>query len=87
MSAVTDGSDGVALLAIYSAGLGVPFLLAAAFTGRMLRYQQALRRLSRPLQVAWGIVLVAMDTAMVSGRLSDLAFWLPRVFPWLGRIG
>jgi cytochrome c-type biogenesis protein len=66
LSAVTGVSDGVALHTVYSAGLGVPFLLAAAFTGRMLQHQQALRRLSRPLQAAGGIVLVAMGAAMVT---------------------
>lgn len=87
MAAMSGGPDGLGLLAIYSAGLGIPFILAAAFTGQMLRHQKSLRRLSRPLQVLGGLVLVAMGLAMVSGHLSDLSFWLLRAFPALGRIG
>jgi cytochrome c-type biogenesis protein len=87
LAAVSGGFDGVGLLAIYSTGLGIPFVLAAAFTGQMLRHQQTLRRMSRPLQVIGGIVLVAMGAAMISGHLTDLSFWLLRMFPSLGRIG
>lgn len=87
MAAMSGGSDALGLLAIYSAGLGIPFILAAAFTGQMLRHQNTLRRLSRPLQVIGGFVLVAMGAAMVSGHLSDFSFWLLRMFPVLGGIG
>lgn len=87
MAAVSGGLDGLALLAIYSAGLGVPFVLAAAFTAQMIRHQATLRRVSRPLQVLGGLVLIAMGIAMISGHLSDFSFWLLRTFPALGRIG
>lgn len=87
LAAVSGGTDGLALLGIYSAGLGIPFILAAAFTSQMLSHQNTLRRLSRPLQVGGGIVLIIMGVAMVSGHLSDFSFWLLRAFPALGRIG
>lgn len=87
MAAVSGGPHGLGLLAIYSAGLGLPFIFAAAFTAQMLRHQNALRRLSRPLQVLGGLVLVGMGAAMVSGHLSDFSYWLLRTFPALGRIG
>lgn len=87
MAAVSGGPHGLGLLAIYSAGLGIPFILAAAFTAQMLRHQNTLRRLSRPLQLVGGLVLIGMGVAMVSGYLSDFSFWLLRSFPALGRIG
>lgn len=87
LTAVTGGADGVGLLAVYSAGLGVPFVLAAAFTGRMLQHQHTLRRIGRPLQVAGGIVLVMMGVAMITGHLSVLAIWMLRMFPWLASLG
>lgn len=87
VAAVSDGFSGPALLAVYSVGLGVPFLLAAAFTGRMLRRQAILRRISGPLHLIAGVVMVAMGVAMVTGHLADLSFWLLRAFPGLGRVG
>jgi cytochrome c-type biogenesis protein len=79
--------DGIALLAVYSAGLGVPFLLAAAFTGGLVKHLRTLRHIGRPLQVAAGLVLVAVGVAMMTGQLSAFALWLLRTFPVLGTIG
>jgi len=84
IAAVSDTvSGGMALLAIYSLGLGVPFLLAAAFTGTFLRHMRGMGRFGRRLQIAAGAVLVLMGVAMVTGYLSTFAFWLLETFPFL----
>ena len=80
-------SEGVALLGIYSAGLGVPFLLAAAFTDRLTRRLRSIGRVGRRLHQAAGLVMIAMGVAMMTGRLSSLSYWLLDAFPVLGRIG
>lgn len=87
LAAVSGRGDGVALLGIYSAGLGLPFLLAAAFTDRMVRIQPTIRRLSRPVNAIAGAVMIVMGIAMVSGHLTIFSLWLLRVFPSLGSIG
>lgn len=79
--------DGVALLGVYSAGLGVPFVLAAAFTGTLTRHLKLLRHVGRPLQMVAGIVLVVMGIAMLTGQLTAFSWWLLRTFPVFGRIG
>ena len=81
------GAGGTALLAIYAAGLGVPFLLVALFTRELAVRMRLLRRVGWILQIAAGVVLVAMGIAMMTGRLSQFAFWLLETFPALGRIG
>jgi cytochrome c-type biogenesis protein len=78
---------GALLLAIYSLGLGVPFLIAAAFTSLFLRRMKTIRRISRPFQIGAGIILVAMGIAMITGHLTSFAFILIEAFPALGRIG
>ena len=80
-------SGGVALLATYAIGLGVPFLLAALFTRELAARLRALRRFGAALQVAGGLILVLMGVAMITGHLSVFAFWLLRTFPVLGTIG
>jgi cytochrome c-type biogenesis protein len=82
-----QGAGGTALLAIYAAGLGVPFLLVALFTRELAARMRPLRRLGWALQIIAGLVLVAMGIAMMTGRLSRFAFWLLQTFPALGRIG
>lgn len=79
--------DGVALLAIYSIGLGVPFLLAAMFTDALAARLAAIGRLGRALQVLAGAVMILMGTAMITGHLSALAYWLLEMFPVLATIG
>lgn len=79
--------EGVALLAIYSAGLGIPFLLAAAFTDRLTRRLRTIGQIGRRLHQVAGLVMVAMGIAMVTGHLSAFSYWLLDAFPLLGRIG
>jgi cytochrome c-type biogenesis protein len=81
------GAGGTALLAIYAAGLGVPFLLVALFTRELAARMRPLRRLGWALQIIAGLVLVVMGIAMMIGRLSQFAFWLLETFPALGKIG
>jgi cytochrome c-type biogenesis protein len=80
-------SGGVALLAAYALGLGVPFLLFAFFTGELVGRLKALRRLGRSLQIVAGTIMILMGLAMVTGRLTTFGFWLLQTFPALGRIG
>ncbi|WP_372071419.1 cytochrome c biogenesis protein CcdA [Tistrella mobilis] len=80
-------TEGVTLLGIYSAGLGVPFLLAAMFTDRLTRRIKSIGRLGRQLHKGAGLVMVAMGIAMMTGQLSALSYWLLDTVPALGRIG
>lgn len=80
-------ANGVALLGIYSLGLGVPFLLAAAFTDGLLARLKSIGRAGRVLQRLAGGVMIVMGAAMMTGRLSDFSFWLLSTFPFLGSIG
>lgn len=79
--------QGVLLLAIYSAGLGVPFLIVAGFTDRLVGRLRGARRVGRRLHQAAGAVMVVMGLAMMTGQLTALSYWLLDVFPVLGRIG
>lgn len=80
-------TTGVALLGVYSLGLGVPFLLAAAFTDGLLAKIKSIGRLGRALQLVAGGVMVVMGIAMITGQLSVFSFWLLDTFPALARIG
>lgn len=79
--------QGVALLAIYSLGLGVPFLVAALFTHGLAARLSGMRRTGRVLQIIAGAVMILMGLAMITGRLSEFAYWLLETFPGLANIG
>ena len=80
-------AEGVRLLAIYSLGLGIPFLLVAVFTGGLLARLKSIGRVGRILQVLAGGVMVFVGVAIITGQLSTFSFWLLETFPWLSTIG
>lgn len=84
--ATTMGS-GVALLAVYSLGLGIPFLVAAIFARGLAGRLRSIGRLGRILNIVAGGVMIVMGVALATGTLSRLSFWLLEVFPVFGRIG
>src|SRR5690625_1932773 len=88
LSATSAGAvNGIALLSVYSLGLGVPFLLTAPFIGRFLSGMSRLSHWSRMIHIAGGVVMIVMGVAMITGHLGRFAYWLLEVFPVLGRIG
>lgn len=64
--------QGVLLLAVYSAGLGVPFLLTAAAVGAFLRRFQQAKRYLHVVEVASGILLIVIGLLVMTDRLTGL---------------
>ncbi|MAS06904.1 MAG: cytochrome C biogenesis protein [Ahrensia sp.] len=83
----TSGADGVALLAIYSTGLGVPFLLIALFTNEIAGKLKRIGAAGRWLYRIAGGLMVLMGIGVMTDQVSRLAFWLLETFPALGSIG
>lgn len=82
-----SASAGIRLLAAYSAGLAIPFLLTACFLHEAAGRLRGMRKAGRPLMIAAGLVMVAMGVAMMTGKLTMFSYWLLERFPALGRIG
>lgn len=73
LAATQQGTGrGALLLGVYSAGLAVPFLLSAAAFSLATRSFAWYRRHHKGLQVASGLVLVAMGVLVASGELFRL---------------
>ena len=86
-AATATVGGGVVLLAVYSFGLGVPFLLAALFTDALARRLKHVGRLGRWLQIVAGGAMVLMGLAMATGQMSVIAYWFLDTFPILAKIG
>ncbi|TMV53575.1 cytochrome c biogenesis protein CcdA, partial [Thioclava sp. BHET1] len=78
---------GTVLLAIYAVGLGIPFLLVAAFfpelggvLGWMKRHMQRIERLM-------GLLLWTIGLLMLTGGFSTFSYWLLETFPSLSKVG
>lgn len=64
--------QGVELLSAYAVGLGLPFLLLAAVSDRLLSRVRDASRWSRPLELLAGGVLVGVGLALLTGRFQML---------------
>jgi cytochrome c-type biogenesis protein len=69
-------------LAVYSAGLGLPFLVAAFFWSAVLRRLRQFTSFMPALKTVSGIFLILIGLAMASGRLVVLNAFFSRWFPW-----
>ncbi len=87
--AATEASveRGTALLAVYAIGLGLPFLLAAAFIDRAQGLMAKMKRHMKMIERIMGGLLVAVGIALMTGAFSAFAFWLLETFPALGALG
>ena len=72
-------ASGALLLALYSVGLGVPFVLAALAYDWMMARLGFLKRHYRAVQIVSGIVLVAFGLLLITGTLTELTRRLPEL--------
>ena len=80
-------SRGVALLSVYSLGLGLPFLAAAAAMKPFMRLMARLRRGMVWVERTTGGLLVLTGLLFLSGTFSELSAWLLEAVPLLGKVG
>jgi cytochrome c-type biogenesis protein len=76
-----DLGRGMLLLAVYSAGLAVPFLLAAVALESFLNWFQRFRRYLPWVMRITGVLLIFVGVLMVTGEFTRLAGWLQQFTP------
>jgi cytochrome c-type biogenesis protein len=69
-------AKGTALLAVYSAGLAVPFLLTSLGIDRFLEFYTRFRRHLRAVEVASGVLLIAVGALVLTRHLTILSGYL-----------
>lgn len=63
----------IALLAAYTLGLGVPFLLVAALADRLVPALRRVQKYMRAIEIISGILLIAVGAALLLGQISQLS--------------
>ncbi len=79
--------EGAMLLAAYSLGLGIPFLLAAFFSGAFMRFLGRFRAHMGRVEKVMGGLLVVAGILFLTGGIQAASFWLLETFPALGMLG
>ncbi len=75
---------GASLLAVYSAGLGVPFVLAAFAMRPFMNFMRRFRRHLGLMEQLMGLFLVITGIMFLTGGMQIVATWLLEIMPdWL----
>src|SRR5690242_8365591 len=78
---------GAGLLAVYSAGLGIPFLLAALMVEQFSSLFARMKRHLTTVERAMGVLMVITGIAFLTGAISNASIWLLEAFPALQKFG
>lgn len=82
-----DVGRGTALLATYALGLGIPFLLVAAFFPSLKGVMAAMRRHMERIERISGLLLWTVGLLMLTGQFTAFSWWLLETVPALAAVG
>ena len=80
-------SKGAALLAVYSLGLGIPFLISAAAINQFLTFFTRFKSQLGNVEKAMGGLMVIAGVMFLTGWMQVVSYWLIEKFPALSSIG
>ena len=72
-------AQGIGLLGVYSAGLGIPFLLAALAVDRFLRVSSRIKRHFEAIKIVSGLLLIAVGILMLTNDLTRITEFLMKL--------
>jgi len=78
---------GTVLLAVYAVGLGLPFLLVAAFFPRLKGPMAWMKRHMDRIERISGLLLWTVGLMMLTGQFTAFSWWLLERFPALATLG
>ena len=76
-------SEGVALLSVYSAGLGLPFLMTSIGLNKFLSFYGRFKQHLRKVEVVSGVLVVAIGTMILTNTLTRLNSYLTFMNEWV----
>ncbi|MGB7285885.1 MAG: cytochrome c biogenesis protein CcdA [Salaquimonas sp.] len=78
---------GASLLAVYSLGIGIPFIIAGAFASRFIKWANRFKKHMRRIEQTMGLLLIITGILFMTGQMSRIAQWLLETFPVFATIG
>jgi cytochrome c-type biogenesis protein len=73
-------AEGAFLLAVYSLGLGLPFILSGLGVSRLTGAVKWLRARTRTVNLVSGALLIAVGILFITGDLFRLSIWMQKTF-------
>lgn len=75
----SHAAAGAVLLAVYSLGLGAPFVIVALLWASLPQLPRRLTRLARPVTFAGGVLTAALGVLLVTGAYTHLTSYLAQL--------
>lgn len=82
-----SAAEGALLLGAYAAGIGIPFLIAAAFAGPFLMFMKKFARHMGTVEKIMGLLLIITGILIMTGYIQEIGLFLQRIFPALATKG
>ncbi len=80
-------AKGALLLAVYSAGLGVPFLIAAFAIDGFLDFMKRMRKYMGIVEKVMGAFLIITGLLFLTNNMQLISNWMLEMFPALQNVG
>lgn len=77
----TDTLHGIALLATYSAGLGIPFLLAGLLFHQFLAFFNRFKAHIRLMEIITGVLMIVVGVLLFLNQFGKISSWLYQLLP------
>ena len=78
---------GAALLAVYSFGLGLPFIIAALAMEPFIRFLRRFKAHFGKVERVVGVLLIVTGVMFLTGGIQNVSFWILQTFPGLATLG
>lgn len=83
----TTVTKGAGLLAVYSAGLGIPFLIAAFMVEQFSAVLARMKKHLATVERVMGVLMILVGIGFLTGAVTDVSIWLLETFPALQNFG
>ena len=84
--AAESATQGALLLLSYSAGMTLPFIIAALFIGPFLRWAQGFRRHLGTVEKVMGVALICFGLLIATNSMNVIADWMLSIAPNIGTL-
>jgi cytochrome c-type biogenesis protein len=79
-------AQGMILLAVYSAGLGIPFLITSLAVNKFFAASARIRRHYKKIEMVAGGLLVALGALILTNQFTLISRYIDKWFPWLTKL-
>ncbi|MSQ45941.1 MAG: cytochrome c biogenesis protein CcdA [Ignavibacteria bacterium] len=79
-------NQGILLLSFYSLGLGIPFIITAISINLFFNFFNKVKKYFHLIEVIGGILLITVGILIMTNKLTIIASWLIKLFPFLSKL-